>query len=114
MQTVAIPRGQVALASGQATPDADSFTVAAKRGETDYGVCSTAFLEYAFRTDSYQIKITYNPDGSWSYVTDTMLMVHGRDAPFAHRDQNTLKKIAEPKPNPLAAILAKRALKNQS
>jgi hypothetical protein len=30
------------------------------------------------------------------------------DAPFAHRDQNSLKKIEESKPNPLAAILAKR------
>jgi hypothetical protein len=114
MQTVAIPRGQVALASGQAAPDADRFTVSAKRGKSDYGICSTAFLEYAFRTDSYQIEITYNADGSWSYVTDTMLLVHGRDTPFAHRDQNTLKKIAEPRPNPLAAILAKRALQSES
>ena len=49
-----------------------------------------------------------NPDGSWSYVTDTVLTVHGRDAPFAHRDQNTLTKIGEAAPNPLAVILAKR------
>jgi hypothetical protein len=35
-------------------------------------------------------------------------MVHGRSEPFAHRDQNTLRKIAEPQPNPLAAILAAR------
>ena len=38
-----------------------------------------------------------------------MLIVHGRDEPFAHRDQNTLKRVGEPKPNPLAVILAKRA-----
>jgi hypothetical protein len=108
LQTVAIPRGQVALASGQAAPDADRIVVSATRGQTENGICSTAFLEYAFRTDSYRIEINFNPDGSWSYVTDTVLTVHGRDAPFAHRDQNTLAKVGEAAPNPLAAILAKR------
>ena len=108
LQTVAIPRGQVALASGQSAVNADSFVVSAVRGQTENGICSTAFLEYAFRTDSYRIEITFNKDGSWSYITDTVLTVHGRETPFSHKDQNTLTKIAEPKPNPLAAILAKR------
>ncbi|MEW6449904.1 MAG: heme-binding beta-barrel domain-containing protein [Pseudomonadota bacterium] len=108
LQTVAIPRGQVALASGQAAADADRIVVSATRGQTENGICSTAFLEYAFRTDSYKIEISFNPDGSWSYITDTVLTVHGRDTPFAHRDQNTLTKIGEAAPNPLAAILAKR------
>ncbi|HWT96930.1 MAG TPA: heme-binding beta-barrel domain-containing protein [Terriglobales bacterium] len=108
LQTVAIPRGQVALAAGQAKPDDNRFTVVAKRGETQDGICSTAFLEYGFRTDSYQIEITFNADGSWSYATDTVLTVHGQATPFAHRDQNTLTKVAEAKPNPLAAILAQR------
>ena len=108
LQTVAIPRGQVALASGQAAPDADRIVVSATRGQTINGICSTDFLEYAFRTDSYRIEITFNADGSWSYITDTVLTVHGRDAPFEHRDENTLTKIGEAAPNPLAAVLAKR------
>jgi hypothetical protein len=108
LQTVAIPRGQVALAAGQASADAERFTVAAKRGETQDGICSTAFLEYGFRTDSYQIEISFNADGTWSYATDTVLSVHGQAAPFAHRDQNTLTRIAAAKPNPLAAILAQK------
>ncbi len=37
LQTVAIPRGQVALASGQAAPDADRIVVSATRGQTEYG-----------------------------------------------------------------------------
>ncbi|MDB5556254.1 MAG: hypothetical protein JWL86_6238 [Rhizobium sp.] len=54
--------------------------------------------------------MVFNADGSWSYITDTVLSVHGKPAPFAHRDQNTLVKIIEPRPNPLARILAaKRA-----
>ena len=104
MQTIAIPRGQVVLASGKAEPDADRLTVSAKRGETSYGICSTEFLEHAFRTDFYSIDVSFNPDGSWSYVSDTMLAVRGHDGLFQHRDRNTLFKIAEPQPNPLAAI----------
>jgi hypothetical protein len=108
MQTVAIPRGQVALAAGQARPDADEIIVAAKRGQTGYGISSTSFLEQAFRTDSYQLTISFQADGSWSYVIDTELMVHGRDVPFAHQDRNTLYRTGEAKPNPWAAILAAR------
>ena len=109
LQTVAIPRGQVAMASGQAAPDADSFTVKAERGRTDYGICSTAFLEYGFRTDSYQITISYHADGSWSYVTDTMLAVHGQAQPFNHRDENRLTRVSDPVPNPWQGIIAARA-----
>jgi len=102
MQTIAIPRGQVVLASGRA--DGDRLVVSAKRGETSYGICSTDFLEYAFRTESYTIEVTFNPDGTWSYLQDTMLTVKGQEGLFAHRDRNTLHRIAEPHPNPLALL----------
>ena len=102
MQSLAIPRGQVALASGHAEPDATRLVLTARRGETEYGIASTTFLEKAFRTDSYRIEVTFNPDGSWSYVLDTVLIVHGK--PFQHRDVNTLVKVAEAKPNPLMLL----------
>jgi hypothetical protein len=105
LQTLAIPRGQVALASGFAAPDATSMKLTATRGATDYGICSTTFLEQAFRTESYSIEVTFNPDGSWSYVTETMLVVHGQDGVFNHKDQNTLFKVGEPNPNPLSLIV---------
>ena len=106
LQTLAIPRGQIAIAAGHATPTATSLVLTAKRGETEYGICSTTFLEQSFRTDSYRIEVTFNADGSWSYVLDTMLVVRGRAQPFQHRDVNTLVKVAEPQPNPLM-LLAK-------
>jgi hypothetical protein len=105
MQTLAIPRGQVALAGGKADPDGNGLRVSARRGDTEYGIASTAFLEYAFRTDSYELTVTFNADGSWSYVSDTMLSVRGQAEPFKHRDRNTLTKVADPTPNPLALIL---------
>ena len=108
LQTLTIPRGQVAIAAGHAAPDAASLSVKATRGQTEYGICSTAFLEFAFRTDSYAIEITFNGDGSWSYVSDTMLAVRGQKEPFRHRDQNTLFKTAEPTPNPLFLIRSRQ------
>jgi hypothetical protein len=104
MQTVAIPRGQVALARGEAAADADTFTVRADRGGPGYGICSTDFLEWAFRTDSYALEVTFHTDGSWAYVSDTVLQVRGRDEPFHHIDRNRLVKVAEPEPNPLLRI----------
>ena len=100
LQTLAIPRGQVALAKGHAAPDATRFSVSARRGETEAGIASTAFLEYAFTTQSYDIEVTLNDDGTWSYFEDTVLLVKGQAEPFHHQDRNTLTKVAEPTPNP--------------
>ena len=78
MQTIAIPRGQVVLAGGTAKPDDKRISVEARRGDTRFGICSTTFLEEAFRTDYYRIDITFNDDGSWTYVTRTDLAVRGK------------------------------------
>jgi hypothetical protein len=104
IHTLAIPRAQVALAVGKAAPDARSFEVVATRGSTEYGICSTPFLEYAFTTVKFTVKVTVNPDGTWSYDEDTVLMVRGQTEPFHHTDRNTLTRIGDPKPNPLAQV----------
>jgi hypothetical protein len=103
MHTLTIPRGQTAMAVGQARADATSFELVATRGLETYGICSNPFLEYAFRTDEFRIKVTINPDGTWSYDEDTVLVIPGRAEPFHHTDRNTLTRIAAPTPNPLAA-----------
>ena len=104
MQTIAIPRGQVVLAGGQAQPGDDHIAVEARRGDPRFGICSTTFLDEAFRTDYYRIDITFNRDGSWTYVTRTDLAIRGKLPAFDHRDTNTLRRIAPPPPNPLALI----------
>jgi len=111
LQTLALPRGQVALASGMPKPGDDRLTLTATRGTTEYGICSTAFLEYAFRTDSYTIDLTFEGDDAWSYDIRTMLTMPGRAEPFEHRDRNTLRRVAAGKPNPLKQILDRRAAK---
>ena len=100
--SLTIPRGQSVLALGQAEADAKTFEVRAVRGDTLGGIASIEFLERAFRTDSFSLKVTVNPDGTWSYFSDTVLQVMGRAEPFHHTDRNTLTKVAEPTPNPLA------------
>lgn len=109
LQSLTIPRGQALLAAGRAKPDGSGMIVSARRGETEYGIVSTAFLEHAFRTDSYRLDVTFNPDGGWSYISDTMLAVRGAPEIFRHRDRNTLSKVREPTPNPLALIAAAKA-----
>ena len=100
IQTLAIPRAQIAMASGTATPDATSFELRAERGSTTFGICSGPFIEHAFRTSEYRIRVTIHDDMRWSYELDTVMAVLGREAPFHHRDRCTLVKIAEPTPNP--------------
>jgi hypothetical protein len=102
MHTLTIPRGQIAMASGQAAADATSFELVATQGLDTWGICSAPFLHQAFRTTEFRIKVSVNADGTWSYEEDTVLQIQGRDEPFHHTDRNTLTKIGEPTPNPLA------------
>ena len=101
IQTLAIPRGQIAMAFGRAAKDATSFELLATRGAQSNGICSNPFLEHAFKTVEYRIKVTIG-ESTWSYDEDTVLMIRGKSEPFHHTDRNTLTKIAEPTPNPLA------------
>ncbi len=102
IQTLAIPRGQIAMAAGKAAADAKEFELVATRGAETFGICSNPFLEEAFRTVEFRIKVKINGDGTWSYEEDTVMMVRGRIEPFHHTDRNTLRKIGEPTPNPQA------------
>jgi hypothetical protein len=100
--SIAIPRGQVALASGRVAADATTFTLRAERGLTTYGICSNPFLEHAYTTRSFTVTVTVNADGTWAYDEDTVLQVLGHDEPFHHTDRHTLHKVGEPAPNPRA------------
>jgi len=90
------------MAFGRAAKDATSFELVATRGVQTNGICSNPFLEHAFKTVEYRIKVTIGSDGTWSYDEDTVLMIRGTSEPFHHTDRNTLTKISEPTPNPLA------------
>ena len=99
--TLAIPRGQVLLASGPAQPDATEFELTATVGLDTYGILSNPFLDASFRTESFRIRVTHNPDSTWSYDEEAKLRIPGRAELFAHIDRNTLTRVADPAPNPL-------------
>lgn len=104
IQTLTIPRAQVVMAVGKTSADARSFELVAALDDESYGIRSTPFLQYAFKTTEYRIKVTIHDNGTWSYDEDTVLMIRGRNEPFHHTDRNTLTRIAAPIPNPLARV----------
>jgi hypothetical protein len=104
IHTLTIPRGQVAMAAGQTSADATRFEVVATQGLDTYGICSATFLNEAFKTTEFRMRVTFHSDGTWRYEEDTVLQILGRTEPFHHVDRNTLTKIAEPTPNPLARL----------
>jgi hypothetical protein len=104
--TLAIPRAQVLLASGPAEPDAREFELTAAAGSTTFGILSNPFLEEAFHTLSYRVRVTINDDGTWSYEEEGVLQIPDREEPFHHIDHNTLSRVAAPSLNPLALQLA--------
>jgi hypothetical protein len=100
--TLAIPRGQVALAGGTATPDATTFSVSARLGDPHFGIVTSPFLDYAFHTLSFDMTVTVNSPDEWSYEQVTVLEVRGTSGSFQHTDHNTLTRLAPPDLNPMA------------
>jgi hypothetical protein len=101
-QSLAIPRAQVALASGQAAPDAKEFELNAVAGADSFGILSSPFINAAFRTASFRIRVTIHDDDTWSYEEDTVMEIPGRAELFHHIDRNTMRRVAAPSPNPTA------------
>jgi hypothetical protein len=100
--TLAIPRGQTLLAAGPAAADATEFEVSAQVGSETYGILSNPFLDRAFRTVAFRMRVTINADGTWSYEEEALLEIPDREGQFRHVDRNTLTRVAAPVPNPLA------------
>jgi hypothetical protein len=103
IQTLAIPRGQIAMAVGHAAPDATEFELVAKLGDAHANISSNPFLDHAFHTIEYRIKVTIHGDGTWGYDEDTVMMIRGQAEPFHHTDRNLLARVQAPTPNPMAA-----------
>jgi hypothetical protein len=102
LQTVAIPRGQVALATGTCEPGARRFTVRSTVGSPTAGIVSAPFIDENFRTVEYTITVTANADGTIAYEQDTVLQIRERPDRFHHTDRNTLSREAPPERNPAA------------
>jgi len=99
---LAIPRGQVLLAVGPAEPDATEFEVSATRGSEVNGILSNPFLDRAFQTVSFRMRVSVHDNDTWSYEEHTSLRMPDRQGLVDHVDRNTLTRVGDPAPNPLA------------
>lgn len=88
-----VPRGITVLAGGGATADAKSFTLMARPGHPTYSIGENTYLAEHASTLSYDVTITVNDDGSWSYDEITMLKMDEFPEPFPHTDHNILRKV---------------------
>ena len=102
LMTLAIPRGQVAMATGTAAPGDKKFTLRATAGDPHAGIVTNPFLDAAFHTPSWTITFRIGANDTWSYEQTTVLDVHGME-PFDHDDSSSLTRLEQPTPNPLAA-----------
>ncbi len=93
MRGFVVPRGITVLAGGTAAADATSFSLAARPGDPNYSIGENKYLAKAASTRSYDVTITTNDDGSWTYDETTMLKMDEFPEPFAHTDRNTLRKV---------------------
>ena len=93
MRGFVVPRGITVLAGGTATADATSFTLAAVPGDPNYTIGENKYLTEHASTLSYNVDVTINDDGSWSYAEVTMLKMSEFPEPFAHTDHNTLRRV---------------------
>jgi len=102
IHTLTIPRGMTTMACGKAIANDRQFALHAKEGDPCAGISSSPFLDYAFKTVEFHIQVNINADGTWSYEQDTVLKIKDQEKLFHHIDKNTLYKIGEASPNPLA------------
>jgi hypothetical protein len=102
IHTLTIARGMVVMAAGKADADAKEFELIASHESENFGIRSTPFLDHAFKTVEFRIKVSINPDDTWGYEEDTVLKINGKPDLFHHTDKNMLTRIAEPIPNPMA------------
>lgn len=87
-----VPRGITVLAGGTAEADATSFTLTAELGHPQYAISENRYLTDNASSTSYEVTVTVNDDGSWSYDETTMLAMKEFDEPLAHTDRATLHK----------------------
>ena len=73
------------MAAGKASADAKEFELVATHDDANFGIRATPFLDYAFKTTEFRIKVTINPDGTWTYEEDTFCRLKERQNSFITR-----------------------------
>ena len=96
------------LRPGRRAPMPQAWSSAPNAARPSMASVPPAFLEYAFRTDAYASRSPSTPTGAGAMCPTPCSWCGGVTSHSAHRDRNTLVKVAEPTPNPLFQIISKR------
>ncbi len=94
LRSFAIPRGIAVLAGGHADADAKQFTLKAAVGDPQYAISEGQYLSKNASSTTYDVTVTINDDGTWSYEETSMLRMSNLPEILAHTDRNTLHKTA--------------------
>jgi hypothetical protein len=87
-----IPRGQVLIAGGDASPEDTELYMTAEAGSKSYGILSNRALGTFARTIRYEVTVRIG-DSVFSYE-ETTVIEHGRLAQLLlHTDRNTLVRV---------------------
>ncbi|MDX8391918.1 MAG: heme-binding beta-barrel domain-containing protein [Mariprofundaceae bacterium] len=92
MRCFMVPRGVNIMAGGSAHADATHFSMTADVGSQTFGILSNPFLDQAFKTVRYELRVDVHGDGRFSYDEDTQLQMPRQNHIFHHTDRNTLTK----------------------
>jgi hypothetical protein len=93
VQSIAIPRAVCVLAAGHWSGGDGpriELSVAARLGDSDWGIVQSPFMRERARTTGFEHTLTLDGD-TLSYAETTHLQIYGRS--FAHTDGNTLTRI---------------------
>ncbi len=88
-----VPRGITVLAGGTAVADAKQFAMRADLGGAQYSISENQYLTKHASSVSYEVTITINDDGSWSYAESTMLKMTEFPDLLDHSDHNTMHRV---------------------
>jgi hypothetical protein len=89
-----VPRGITVLAGAVGVAaDATSFTLSATLGDAGYGISENAYLAQHASSTAYQVTVTANADGTWTYAEETTLRMDQFVDPFPHTDGNSLHRV---------------------
>jgi len=92
MKGFVVPRGITVLAGGLANDDSTTFVLKAAQHHGLYTIGENQYLAKNASTLSYEVTITIGT-GTWSYDETTMLRMKEFAEPFAHTDNNTLRRV---------------------
>ena len=92
MRCFIVPRGVMVNAGGYSAPNANILQMSAEIGSETFGIMSSPFLDKAFKTVRYDLKVEILDESKFSYFEDTQLKIHGQQVLFHHTDQNILNR----------------------